>query len=117
MNYSVLIYDTPDGFAQAHGPDARKLMSQWPPFIKALNEAGIFVSGAGLQPPESATTLRFNGNKRLVQDGPFADTKEQLGGFYVINVPDLDNALDWAARTPRLPGQVIEVRPNLPPAA
>lgn len=116
MNYSVLIYDTPAGFAQAHGPEAGKIMSQWPPFIKALAEAGIFVSGAGLQPPETATTLRFKGDKRLVQDGPFADTKEQLGGFYIVNVPDLDTALDWAARTPRLPGQVLEVRPNLPSA-
>ena len=57
MNYSVLIYDTSDSFAQAHGPDARKFMSQWPPFIKALNEAGIFVSGAGLQPPDRKSVV------------------------------------------------------------
>lgn len=117
MNYSVLIYNTPGEFALLRSPEAGKLLSQWPPFVKAMNDAGIFVSGAGLQPPETATTLRFQGDKRLVQDGPFADTKEQLGGFYVINVPDLDTALGWAARTPRLPGQVLEVRPNLPRAA
>lgn len=117
MNYSVLIYDTPEGFAHAHGPHAKEFMSQWPPFIKALTEAGVYVSGAGLQPPDTATTMRFKNDKRLVQDGPFADTKEQLGGFYILNVPDLDKALDWAARTPRLPGQVIEIRPNLMPAS
>lgn len=116
MNYSILIYDTPEGFAEAHGPRAGEFMSQWQPFMQALTEAGVFVCGAGLQPPETATTLRFKGDKRLVQDGPYADTKEQLGGFYIVNVPDLDTALDWAARTPRLPGQVLEVRPNLPPA-
>lgn len=116
MNYSVLIYNTSSDFAQAHGPEGGKYFAQWPPFMKAMTDAGVFVSGSGLQPPDTATTLRFKGDKRLVQDGPFADTKEQLGGFYIINVPDLDKALDWAARTPRLPGQVIEVRPNLTPS-
>ncbi len=73
------------------------------------------MSGAGLQPPETATTLKFRDDQRIVQDGPYADTKEQLGGFIMINVPDLDAALDWAARCPRTPGRVLEVRPNLPP--
>lgn len=113
MKYSILIYDTPETVARFQKPDGAKYMSQWPPFVKALTDAGVYVTGAGLQPPDTATTLRFNNDKRLVQDGPYADTKEQLGGFYMIDVPDLDAALEWAARTPRLHGQVFEVRPNL----
>jgi hypothetical protein len=73
------------------------------------------VGGSGLQLPETATTLRLQKGQRQVQDGPFADTKEQLGGYFIINVPDVDTALDWAARIPAAPGSVIEVRPNLTP--
>lgn len=118
MKYTILIYDTPEAFAFMHGPDTPEKKTHWgawPPFVKALTDAGIFAGGGALQPPETATTLRFKKGDRLVQDGPYADTKEQLGGFLTINVPDLDAALDWAARCPRLPGQVCEVRPNLPP--
>ncbi|HXE62994.1 MAG TPA: YciI family protein [Bryobacteraceae bacterium] len=118
MNYSILIYETPSDFAVRNDPDPKKreaYWSVWPPYFQALKDAGVFVGGAGLQPPDTATTLRFDGEKRLVQDGPFADTKEQLGGFYTINVPDLDTALDWAAKCPRRPGRAYEVRPNLQP--
>lgn len=113
MKYSILIFDAPETLARFDGPDGARYMSEWPPFIRALTDAGIYITGAGLQPADTATTLRFNGDKRRVQDGPYADTKEQLGGFYMIDVPDLDTALEWAARTPRLPGQAFEVRPNL----
>ena len=116
MKYSILIFDTPETAARFQGPEGARYMSQWQPFIKALTEAGIYITGAGLQPSDTATTLRFDNDKRRVQDGPYADTKEQLGGFYMIDVPDLDTALEWAARTPRLPGQVFEVRPNLVPS-
>jgi hypothetical protein len=113
MKYSILIYDSPEGRTQMQGPKAGEFFAQWPPFLKIMQDAGIYIAGAGLQSADTATTLRFDNDKRLVQDGPYADTKEQLGGFYMIDVPDLDAALEWAARTPRLPGQVIEVRPNL----
>jgi len=73
------------------------------------------VSGAGLQPPRTATTLRIRDGQRHVQDGPYADSKEQLGGFFVINVPDLDTALAWAARSPAASSGAVEVRPVLPP--
>ena len=75
---------------------------------------GVFVGGAGLQPPETATTLRFEDDLHI-QDGPHAETAEQLGGFFIIDVPDLDAALEWAARAPRIPGRIVEVRPNLHP--
>jgi hypothetical protein len=119
MNYAILIYETPADFATRSDPDHKKraaYLAMWPPYAKALRDAGIHVSSAGLQSPDTATTLRFTDGKRLVQDGPFADTKEQLGGFFIISVPDLDSALEWAARCPHSSGGVIEVRLCLPPA-
>jgi hypothetical protein len=83
------------------------------PYVQAVKDAGIFKGGAGLEPPETATTVRVGNGKRSVQDGPYADTKEQLGGFFIIDVPDLDIALDWAARYPAGPHGVVEVRPNM----
>ena len=73
------------------------------------------VSGAGLMPPDTATTVRIRDGQRLVADGPFADTKEQLGGFFVIDVADLDTALEWAARSPAATYSSVEVRPVMPP--
>jgi len=71
------------------------------------------VGGSALQPPAVATTVRQRDGKRQVQDGPYAETKEQLGGYYEIEVADLDTALDWAARCPAATTGVVEVRPNL----
>ncbi len=92
-------------------------MGAWMAYAKALIDAGVLTGGTALQLPETATTLRIKDGKRLVQDGPFADTKEQLGGFFIINVADLDAALDWAARCPLAPGGVVEVRPAAQPPA
>jgi len=77
--------------------------------------AGVMVKGDGLQSPMLATTVRVIDGKRQVQDGPFADSKEQLGGYFIIEVPDLDTALDWAARAPSAVSASVEVRPVLPP--
>ena len=118
MNYTFLIYENAAGFALRADPDAKKrtaYWSVWPAYTQALREAGVFVDGAGLEPAHAATTLRQRDGKQQVQDGPFADTKEQLGAYFIINVPDLDKALEWAARIPAAAGNVIEVRPNLVP--
>jgi Uncharacterized protein conserved in bacteria len=118
MNYTILIYETAADFAARNDPDPEQreaYWSAWPPYAQALREAGVFAGGAGLEPPDTATTLRFRGERPQVQDGPFADTKEQLGGFFIVDVPDLDAALAWAARVPRSPGRLCEVRPNLKP--
>ncbi|MGF6755002.1 YciI family protein [Paraburkholderia sp. GAS334] len=117
MNFTMLLYETPEGFARRTDPDAEKreaYHAAWPRYVQALSEAGVFVTGAGLQPPGNATTVTI-GDPRRVQDGPYADTKEQLGGFFMIDVPNLDAALEWAARIPAAPGCVIEVRPNMVP--
>lgn len=119
MNYTLLIYENSAGFALRSDKDkAAAYWAGWMAYSKTLRDAGVFVGGAGLQVPATGSTLRIGDDKRKVQDGPYAETKEQLGGYYIINVPDLDTALEWAARIPAAPGSVIEVRPNLvPPGA
>ena len=113
MQFSLLFYQSPSDFAARTDPKKREeFWGSFLPYMKALKDAGVVVAGAGLQPPETATTLRLRNGQRQVQDGPYADTKEQLGGFFVIDVPDLDTALEWGAR---FPGEWVEVRPNMPP--
>ncbi|MDP9044425.1 MAG: YciI family protein [Pseudomonadota bacterium] len=118
MKYSILIYNSAADFAVIHGTQTQQtaeFWASWPLFMKAAAEAGVLLGGNGLQPSGTATTVTFTDGKARVQDGPYADTKEQLGGFVNIDVPDLDTALAWAARIPRLPDQVCEVRPHLRP--
>jgi hypothetical protein len=114
MKYTILVYENAADFGAR--TDAKHKDAYWGAYrayTKALTDAGVMVGGAGLQPPPLATTVRLRDGKRQVQDGPFADTKEQLGGYYVIEVPGLDQALDWAARCPSVSSGSVEVRPNL----
>jgi hypothetical protein len=114
MKYTVMIYESESSFAMRNDPvKKQEYWGRWPQYRQALVEAGVFVGGAGLQSPATSTVLRSIDGKRHIQDGPFADSKEQLGGFFIIDVPNLDVALDWASRCPREPDDVIEVRPNL----
>ena len=116
MHYTLLFYLTPDEFDARSDPSQQEAFwASFLPYAKALKNAGIVVGGAGLDPPETATTVRRSDGQRHVQDGPFAVTKEQLGGFFIIDVPDLETALDWAARYPAGPGGAVEVRSNMPP--
>lgn len=115
MHVTLQIFETADGFAARTDP-ARQA-DYWQgtmAFLGALKQAGVFVSGAGLQPPATARTLRRSEGRASVHDGPFAETRELLGGFFVIDVPDMAAALAWAARFPDRPGVAVEVRPNLP---
>jgi hypothetical protein len=80
-------------------------------YAEALQAAGVFIGGAGLQSPQSATTVSVRDGKRQVQDGPYAETKEFLAGFAIIDVPNLDLALEWAARHPAAARSAVEVRP------
>lgn len=89
----------------------------WSDYIAALNRAGVMVSGNGLQAPHTGTRVQVRDGRRHVQDGPFADSKEQLAGYVVIEVADLDGALDWAAKAPCAATASVEVRPVLPPMA
>jgi len=80
-------------------------------YTQALKDAGAFVAGDPLQPSTTATTVRLRNDTRQVLDGPYADTKEQLGGYYLVEVKDLDEAVAWAARCPGATHGVMEVRP------
>lgn len=116
MQYLILATETPDAFAARVDPDrAGEYWSAWSGYIEALAMAGVMESAGGLQPPETATTVRVEDGRRIVEDGPFADTKEQLGGYFVIDVADLDEALVWAERCPSASYASVEVRPLLPP--
>ena len=115
MKYTILIYETEADFSSR--TDATRKDAYWGAYrayTKALSDAGIMAGGAALQPAHLATTIRHHDGKRQVQDGPYAEAKEQLGGYCIIDVPGLDEALDWAARCPAASSAVVEVRPNLP---
>ncbi len=86
----------------------------WMAYVKAINEAGIVRGGEGLDYPSTANTVTLKDGKPVVHDGPYAETKEQLAGFFVIEVPNLNVALDWAARNPASVNGKVEVRPVLP---
>lgn len=112
MKYMLLIYVTEP--TQAPEPaELGPMMEAYEQFNKAVTEAGVWLAGDALQGRATATTVRVDdGGARLVTDGPFAETREILGGYYLLDVPDLDAALDWAARCPGSQnGGTVELRP------
>lgn len=115
MQFMLLLTETEADFIRRTHPEhAAGYWGGWNSFIGAMAQAGVIVSGSGLQGPATATTVRVRDGKRLVEDGPFADTKEQIGGYFVIEAPDLDAALEWAARAPSAHYASVEVRPVMP---
>ena len=111
MQYMLMFYQPAAEFERRDDPAAQAHRASWVAYADAVRQAGIALGGHGLTPPATATTLRIRGDRRQVRDGPFADTKEQLGGYFVIDVPDLDAALEWAARAPCAGTGGVEVRP------
>jgi hypothetical protein len=111
MKYMLVFVETAEDLAKRDSAEAPAYWESWSAYVQAVEQAGIVVSGAGLMPPAMATTVKIRDGKRHVQDGPYSDAKEQLGGFYVIDVPDLDTALDWAAKCPAAAYASVEVRP------
>ena len=91
--------------------DAERHYREYAEFTRAIRQSGHLVAGNRLTPPASATTIRVRQGKVTATDGPYAETKEQLGGYYVIEAPDLDGAIAWAARCPGASFGSIEVRP------
>lgn len=112
MRYALLVYETP---AAVKNREDQEYQAAYLAYIKAIYGAGVAIAGSGLQDATTtATTIRLVKGERHIQDGPFADTKEQLAGFLLIDVPDLDKALEWAARCPSVArGGIVEVRPAL----
>ncbi len=113
MKYMLIIVGTEgDGQDEMSPEQMREAMSAWSDYGTELVEAGAFLAGEGLQPSATATTvLRAGDDERIVSDGPFAETKDQVGGFYLLECANLDEALEWAKKTPVSPGNSVEVRP------
>jgi hypothetical protein len=111
MQYIVLIYGSEKGWSSMSKPDVEQMYAEYRKYSEELTRAGVIRGGSELKPSSTATTVRVRGGKRQVTDGPFAETKEQLGGFYLIDVPNLEVALDWAAKCPSARDGSIEVRP------
>ncbi|MBS0449026.1 MAG: YciI family protein [Proteobacteria bacterium] len=111
MKYLVMIYGDEAALAKRAPSDATAMSQAHGAYAEALAKAGVLQGGQRLQPTSAATSLRLRGDKTEVLNGPYAETREQLGGYYMIDVPDLDEALKWAARCPSLAEGTIEVRP------
>jgi hypothetical protein len=114
MQFAMLIYESPKAFELRKSDGTDAYTGAWRAYYKALVEAGVYVGGDPLEAPETATTVKIRDEKRRVQDGPYADTKEQLGGLIILELPSLDEALEWAARCPTAAEGAIEVRPLAP---
>ena len=110
MRYLLLIYSE-EPTSQPPQEEVDAVMAEWWAYDEAIRKAGVHLAGDALQGSNTATTVRVKGEERVVTDGPFAETREVLGGYYLIDVPDLDAALDWAARCPGAKYGSIEIRP------
>ena len=110
MQYMLILSHAPDAWQQ---PDAAQ-PADWLTYTRALQDAGVLVGGSALHGTDTATTVRVRAGQSLVTDGPFAETKEHLVGFYLIDVSDLDAALAWAAQVPSARTGSVEIRPVVP---
>ena len=108
MKYMLLIYSDPNAFNPADGD---KIMGEYMAFTQEILDSGEMVAGDPLQGAETATSVRVRDGKRATTDGPFAETKEVLGGYYIVDVKDLDRAIELAAKIPDARTATVEVRP------
>lgn len=111
MRYMLLIYINEDNYQAASKDAATQMTAAYFAYTDAMKEAGVWLGGGRLRPTSMATSVRFQDGQKKVLDGPYADTKEQLGGYYMIEAPDMDAALSWASRCPGAQHGTIEVRP------
>jgi hypothetical protein len=109
MKYALLIYGSDEAYQKLSEEKSKEMYAQHDAFATKLGSA--IQGGAELRPPATATTVRHAGETPLVTDGPFAEAAEQLGGFYLVEAKDLDEAIEFAKQVPTLPGDAIEVRP------
>ena len=117
MQYLLMIYGNEAGMQAASKDQVTQMSAAYAAYTEALKGAGVIRGGERLRPTSEATTVRVKNGKTEVLDGPYADTKEQLGGFYMIDAPDLDAALAWAAKCPGASTGTMEVRPVWPMSA
>lgn len=116
MQYMIMFREPTEDFAQREDPAHKEAYwGAWGAYIGTLHAAGIVVNGDGMMSPAMATTVRVREGRTVIEDGPFEDVKEQLGGYVVIAVDDLDAAIDWARRAPAALTGSVEVRPVMLP--
>ncbi len=111
MKYMLLIHDDEKAWAKMTDAERQRIYGEYGQFGQQIKDTGHYLAGAQLQPTTTATSVRVRDGKRLVTDGPFAETREQLGGYYLVNAKDLDEAIGIAARIPSAKAGTIEVRP------
>ncbi|HEU0217122.1 MAG TPA: YciI family protein [Stellaceae bacterium] len=111
MQYLLMIYGEEAALQNRSQEDIGRLVGAFMAYTEAVKSAGVLVGSNRLRPTNTATTVRLANGKTRVLNGPYAETREQLGGYYLIDVPDLDAALSWAARCPGAEYGTIEVRP------
>lgn len=111
MQYMLLLYSAEDQWENLTPEQQQEGLAAYQAYTEALVKAGALVGGSRLRPTSDATTVRLTEGKSQVLDGPYAETKEQLGGYFMIDVPDLDAAISWAARCPGASHGIVEVRP------
>jgi hypothetical protein len=111
MKYLAIIYNDESQYASATPEDIGAIFAAHGKFGEDSRNAGVFAGGEGLQGTNTATTVRVRDGERLLTDGPYAETKEQIGGYYVLDCKDLDDALNWASQIPEAKTGSIEVRP------
>jgi hypothetical protein len=111
MKYMLAFFGEEGGWDDVSPEEIQEGMKLWGAYEEDLKANGAYIAGEGLQPSATATTMKREGDERPVTDGPFAETKEQLGGFYLIDCANLDEALEWAKKVPVSDGQFIEIRP------
>jgi hypothetical protein len=110
MKYLLLLYANESAIGAAKPEDTEAMLKAYAAYTSAMTQAKAYVAGERLRPTGTATTVRVADGKPKMLDGPYADTKEQLGGYYLIDVPDLDAALSWAAKCPAAQHGTVEVR-------
>jgi hypothetical protein len=111
MNYMLLIYDDEKLWGSMSESERGQVFAEYGAYTQELRDKGAYVDGDALQPTSTATSVRVRDGEQLVTDGPFTETKEQLGGYYIVDVETLDEALEWAAKIPSARLGTIEVRP------
>ena len=115
MRYTFLLYNDESAFGDVTEEQMDESKKAFGIYIGAMQQAGVLIDTDWLQPSSTATTLSLRGGTKTVQDGPYADTKEQLGGTFAIDVPDLDAALSWAEKCPTVHYGIIEIRASAMP--
>jgi hypothetical protein len=111
MKYLLTIYNDESAYADVTPEQVQQVMAAYEAFGREVTEAGVMLGGEGLQPTATATTVRVRNGEAVTSDGPFADTREQLGGYYLLDCRDLDEAIGWAAKIPGAQDGTVEVRP------